>query len=99
MQFAAIATVQFCEWDDLQEEVLADEKLRQIMQELISDPAAHAGYQFKKGRLTYKGKLVVPKGSSKIPLILHEFHDSVSGGHSSFSELTSGFQLYYFGRA
>lgn len=48
----------------------------------MTDPNAHQKFILNKGRLYYKERLVVPKDSSKIPLNLMEFHDSVGGGHS-----------------
>lgn len=35
-----------------------------------------------KGRLYYKGRIVVPSDSPKIPVILKKFHDSAVGGHA-----------------
>ena len=35
-------------------------------------------------KLFYKGRLVLPKGSSRIPLLLQEFYNSAVGGHSDF---------------
>ena len=64
--------------------MLADEKLKNIMQGLISQGPAPAKYAVSQGRLTYKGRLGLPKGSPKIPLILQEFYDTVSGGRAGF---------------
>ncbi|WVY94335.1 hypothetical protein V8G54_033423 [Vigna mungo] len=76
-QLWALTTVQFYEWDKVDHEVQMDEKLREIIQELLRDPNAHKGYKFLHGRLYYRGRIVIPKGSSKIPLILKEFHDTL----------------------
>jgi len=43
-----------------------------------------AGYELKQGRLLYHNRLVIPKESPRIPLILEEFHNSTLGGHSGF---------------
>ena len=83
-QFAAISTVQFQDWVGLEEEVMADDKLKAIIQDLLQNGNSQPGYQFKKGRLYYKTRLVLPSNSPRIPLILQEFHDSVVGGHSGF---------------
>lgn len=84
LQFSALSTVQFFEWDDLEEEISKDEKLRRVVQELMMDSSAHKGYTLRIGRLYYKGRLVVPKESTKIPMILKEFHDLALGGHSGY---------------
>lgn len=40
------------------------------------------GFLIANGRVTYKGRIVIPQSSSFIPKLLHEYHDSVLGGHS-----------------
>ena len=40
----AVSVVNFWEWDDLQEEVLTDEQLKNIMQGLISQRPTPIGY-------------------------------------------------------
>lgn len=37
-----------------------------------------------RGCLLYKGSVVLPKGSPKIPLLLQEFQDSPIGGHAGY---------------
>lgn len=84
LQYSALSTVQCHEWEGLEEEVQSDEKLKGIMQDLLAHGDAHPGYQLKGGRLYHKGRLVIPKNSPRIPMILREFHDSAVGGHSGF---------------
>ena len=74
--YAAISILHVEDDDSWDGELQQDPKLQQLVQDLIVSPTSHAGYEFKKGRLLYKGKLVLPKGSNKIPLILAECHDS-----------------------
>nr|KYP63864.1 Retrotransposable element Tf2 [Cajanus cajan] len=52
------------------------------MQKLITDPDQHEGYELKEGKLFFKNKLVLPKNSSRIPLIIQEFHATAMGGHA-----------------
>ena len=82
--FGAISSITFHDWEGLEEEVQQDCKLRDIMQALLSGREVATGFQLKGGRLDYKDRLVVPKGSPRIPLILQEFHDTTMGGHSGF---------------
>ena len=84
LHMTAISTVQFIEWEGIEEELFADEKLKKVMQELLVQPDKHAGFELKQGKLWYKGRLVLPKTSARIPMVLKEFHDSVAGGYSGF---------------
>ncbi|WVZ23326.1 hypothetical protein V8G54_001870 [Vigna mungo] len=84
LQYSALSTVQFNEWDGLEDEIQANARLRGIIQDLLKQQDSHPGFQLIKGRLYYKRRMVIPKNSSKIPLILKEFHDSALGGHSGF---------------
>jgi hypothetical protein len=38
----------------------------------------------KGGKLCYEGRIVIPKQSPRIAWILHEFHDTATGGHSGY---------------
>lgn len=84
MQFARISTVHCELWEGLEEEVQQDEKLRNIVQDLLGDSNSHLGHQLKKGRLYKEGRIVIPKNSPRISGILHELHDSAMGGHLGF---------------
>ena len=77
---------------------MADEKLRVIMQDMLQNPHSHPGFQMQKGRLKYEGKLVLPRRSLKITLVMQELHDSVSGGHSGFFKTYKEFQPYCIGK-
>ena len=84
LQFSAVSTVQFFEWDGVEDELKADDKMKKVLQELVEDPDYHSGFQLKLGRLLYKGRMVLAKWSARISMLLREFHDFVSGGHSGF---------------
>lgn len=51
---------------------------------MIQDSTTQPGFSFHNRKLLYKGKLVLPKNSHKIPLLLWKFHSSAVGGHSGF---------------
>lgn len=70
--------------EGVEDEILANERLKKVLRELIEQPSSHAGFELKHGKLLYKGCIVLAKSSSRIPLILKEFHDSAAGGHSGF---------------
>ncbi|KAJ1375994.1 Retrotransposable element Tf2, partial [Sesbania bispinosa] len=82
MIYAAISAVQFQELEEWVDEVHSDPKLKRITQDLLQGPNAHPGFSIQNGKLLYQGKLVLPKGSPRIPLLLSEFHISAMGGHS-----------------
>ncbi|XP_028775121.1 uncharacterized protein LOC114732011 [Neltuma alba] len=75
---------QYDEIEDWEKEVQSDPKLALIVQRLITNPEEVEGYSIEKGCLQYKGRLVLPKKSTKIPLLLKEYHDSPVGGHSGY---------------
>ncbi|MCI18898.1 hypothetical protein A2U01_0040053 [Trifolium medium] len=86
MQYVTITTIQCEAWHGLEEEVQSDEKLKTIVQALLSDPCSQNGFQLKGGRLYHEGRIVIPKQSPRIAWILHEFHDTAVGGHSGVLE-------------
>ena len=69
---------------ELIKEVEKDDELQKIITELERDTGKHAKYQWSRGRLLYKGRVLLLKTSSLIPTLLHTFHDSTLGGHSGF---------------
>lgn len=66
LQYSAISSVSFGDWAEL-EEVQANTRLRGIIQDSLQGSADHPGFELKKGRLYYKGRLVIAKDSTKIP--------------------------------
>lgn len=58
MQYAHIATIQCEAWEGLEDEVQKGEKLKAIVQALVSDPCSHKGFQLKGGRLYHEGRVV-----------------------------------------
>lgn len=62
-------------------EVERDEALSKIIHELQQDPNTHPDYFVVQGRLLRQSKLVLPKTSNLIGIILKEYHDSKYGGH------------------
>ena len=58
--------------------------MKKLGQDLVENLNNHSGLELKQGRLFYEGRLVLAKNSSRIPLVLKEFHDSAGGGHFGF---------------
>ena len=70
LQYSAISAVTFTEWSDLEAEIQANASLWGIIQDLLQGIDTHPGFELKKGRLYYNGRLVIAKDLAKIPLIL-----------------------------
>ncbi|KFK23310.1 hypothetical protein AALP_AAs43195U000200 [Arabis alpina] len=62
-------------------EVDKDAESRKIKEEVLGDVDAHPGYSVVQGRLLKQGKLVIPKASPLVGVLLHEFHSTKMGGH------------------
>ena len=84
MMYQAISVVRSSIWDTIDAETAADPQLKQIILALQQGSEAFPGFSLQKGRLFYQGRAVLPKDSSQIPVLLAEFHDSATGGHSGF---------------
>lgn len=74
------------DWQQLNEEIHADAKLRKLIEEVKEnkEERVKAGYAYKHGVLYYKNRLVIPENSDWIPKFLEEFHATPQGGHSGF---------------
>lgn len=55
-----------------------------LIQDLLVNPTSHASYELCKGRLFNRGKLVLPRGSSSLPTIFKEMHESPTRSHSRY---------------
>lgn len=70
------------DWAQLQEEIERDKALQLIKQRLSNGEVVAGGFRISEGRLLYKNRVVIPKQSYVIPILLREYHDSVVGGHT-----------------
>lgn len=67
--------------EDIETEVARDPELLKLCNEIKEDLAGHPDYSVVQGRLLRKGKLVLPKQSPLVEVVLHELHDGRMGGH------------------
>nr|KYP71834.1 Retrotransposable element Tf2 [Cajanus cajan] len=75
------------EWLDssmVQEEIHHDSYLQGVVSDLHKDPTSRPGFSIKHDILFYYGRLVISANSSWIPILLHEFHSTPTGGHSGY---------------
>lgn len=67
---------------DLYREIDENDEIQAVVAKLLSGELVKPGFSLVHGRLFYKQKLVIPRNSKQIPLILQECHDTVLGGHA-----------------
>ena len=67
---------------DIYAEIDADQGIQELIGRLSTNEKVKEGYTLCRGRLLYKGSLVLPSNSKYIGLILQECHDGLLGGHS-----------------
>lgn len=70
------------DWEGLFQEIERDPFLTKLKNEVNRKKENYSGFEVMEGRLLYKKRLVIPRSSSFIPIILKECHDSPVGGHS-----------------
>ncbi|WVZ15409.1 hypothetical protein V8G54_012975 [Vigna mungo] len=96
MTYSSISVITNSDLIELAEELARDEKLRGLMQEVIRDPKTHPTYAVAQGCLWHKGRLVLPQNSTRIPLLLEEFHASPWGGHSGVTRTYKRLAMVFF---
>lgn len=69
-------------WTELEKEMKADKDLQCIRHELQARAKEYIGIALVDDKLMYKDRLVIPRRSAVIPVLLRDFHESVVGGHS-----------------
>ncbi|KAL1213193.1 hypothetical protein V5N11_026453 [Cardamine amara subsp. amara] len=67
---------------DILKEVDTDDFLSELKLKVRNGIEDKAKYKVVNDRLLYKNRLMIPRSSVFIPLILKEYHDGVQGGHS-----------------
>ncbi|KAD3640227.1 hypothetical protein E3N88_29450 [Mikania micrantha] len=61
-----------------------DLDIQQLIMKVWLYPSKFPGYSLQQGILHYQNRVVISRNSKFIPLLLHEFHTTPSGGHSRF---------------
>lgn len=77
-----MVTIQGLDWAGLKQVIADDAMIQQLTKDLLTNEKMHVGFVVCDGRLLYKGRYVIPHSSVFIPALLHEYHDSLIGGHS-----------------
>ncbi|KAI0525136.1 hypothetical protein KFK09_004527 [Dendrobium nobile] len=81
-QLIATSVPQLVDWGKLRTENMTSKELGSFREAIRKGEEISAGYTVEDQLLLHKGRLVLPRTSSHIPLILQEFHASAIGGHS-----------------
>ena len=84
LELMAVSAWQFEGIEELEEEVQRDEKLRGILQQVVTRSGDTKGYHLRKRILLYEGRVVIPRASPRTEALIKEFHDSPMGGLSGY---------------
>ena len=84
MIFSTLTILKFLELETWAKEVNKDDRLSKIIRDLLVNSISHPRYFLQGNKLFFKGKLVLPRTSSQILILLVEFHNSLIGGHFGF---------------
>lgn len=87
VQLSALVTTQGVEWEELEKELAGDVNLKKLRQEVEQGEVSHPGFSVIHGKLTYKGRIVLPKKSPFIAFLLREGHDSPAGENKEILRL------------
>lgn len=79
---SSLLTVPTVSWTLLEEEINKDTTLQRLKQDLHTGDREYPGYTLVDDKLLYKARHVIPRGSRFCASLLHEYHYSVTGGHS-----------------
>lgn len=80
---------------DIYKEIDLNEDIQQKIAEILADEQPNGKFRVLDGRLWYKKRLVLPKDSAFIPLILEEYHDGRQGGHSGVLKTVKRIQTMF----
>ncbi|CAA7036029.1 unnamed protein product [Microthlaspi erraticum] len=83
---------------DIFKEIDADAGIQAQLQRVKEGLEEKVGFTVVAGRLRFKQRLVIPRTSSHIPLILHEYHTGVLGGHSGVLKTLKRVQSMFYWR-
>lgn len=86
------------QWEDLFKEISEDQHIQETISKLNSGVLQSKKYQVIDGKLWTKHRLVIPKSSRFITIILREAHDSKVGGHSGILKTVKRVQGFFSGK-
>ena len=78
----ALCSFTTIDWSEMDKEVEQDAMLNAIKQKLLASSEVMHGFALIGRQLFYKGRYVLPEKATFINIILQQYHDSPTGGHS-----------------
>ena len=63
-----------------------DPELRKLSAQVQANPALVPQYVQRDGIIFFKGRMMLPKTSAMIPVLLADFHSTVVGGNLGFTK-------------
>ncbi|CAO2823891.1 unnamed protein product [Amaranthus hypochondriacus] len=85
----AILTSHSIDWEALDISVKQDAVLGLITKRLEAGEEVLQGFTLEHSQLRYKGRYVLPKTSSLIPILLHEYRNSPMGEHKTYTRIAT----------
>lgn len=95
-QVLALTTPAVIQLQDIFREIEKDETIQGLIKGVQEGTVSNPNYVISGGKLWHKKRLVLPKNSKFIPLILHEFHDNKMGGHSGVLKTLKRVQQMFY---
>jgi len=81
---------------DIYDEIDNSSTMQDLIKSCQADKTGKPSYTVRDGRLWWKNRLVLPKDSKFLPLILEEYHSGLLGGHSRFLKTMKRIQQSFY---
>lgn len=96
-ELMALSVPTAVQFHDVEDAVSRDPELQKIRDMIKADPSSHPEFTLNQGKLLRKGKLVLPRESQLVGVILRELHDGKAGGHGGVLRTQKKFSdLFYW---
>ncbi|CAA7029425.1 unnamed protein product [Microthlaspi erraticum] len=95
---AALTMPANLQMQDIFKEIDANVQIQEQLQRVKDGVKEQVGYKVVAGRLRFKQRLVIPRNSSHIPLLLQEYHAGLIGGHSGVLKTLKRVQSMFYWR-
>ena len=92
----ALTVFQSLQLQDIVKEIDEREEIQGIVRRIKEGEVVKKGYTLVEGRLMYKTRLVISAKSKYIPLLLTEYHNRLSGGHSRVLKTYKCINAYFY---
>ncbi|KAG6400050.1 hypothetical protein SASPL_141538 [Salvia splendens] len=78
----ALSKAEWLGFEGIESEQRSDEYLKAIIESIQRQPDSRPGFRLVGTKLFFHDRITLPAASRWIPELLHEFHDTPSGGHA-----------------